>query len=183
MNKAEIKNRNQQIIDRYYQVLKFSVVGREFGLSRQRVTEILADHGITHEVGKKIRLEKVVTAIETGKFYTCEEVAQEVGISASTAWQIIFEYRLKLPERPIDPDSVAGKVLGQTFNYWKVLRKSDRKTPGGNGYRHYWCQCQLCGREKEVEGAYLLTGRSKSCASCANKLWRQAKGGAQVSNA
>jgi len=50
------------------------------------------------------------------------------------------------------------KLTGQTFGHWTVLKEAHRKRG-----RAYWlCEC-ICGKQKEVCGCNLTSGKSKSC--------------------
>lgn len=46
------------------------------------------------------------------------------------------------------------------FGRFTIIKKSEKRTNNGNIY--YWCRCD-CGREIEVSGASLRSGRSNSC--------------------
>ena len=51
-------------------------------------------------------------------------------------------------------------LTNQTFNYWTVLYKTDKRDSVGNVYWH--CKCK-CGNEKDIIGTSLTSGKSKSC--------------------
>ena len=55
---------------------------------------------------------------------------------------------------------VTQDLTGKQFNYWTVLHKSEKRGSGGGIY--WYCKCK-CGTEREVLGASLLAGVSKSC--------------------
>lgn len=55
-------------------------------------------------------------------------------------------------------------LTGQKFGKWTVLRKSEKRTK--NRLICWYCRCE-CGKEKDVNGYDLRSGRSKSC-GCGN---------------
>ncbi len=60
-------------------------------------------------------------------------------------------------------DARAIDMKGQTVGRWHVIERAENK-----GNTAYWlCRCSGCGREKEVSGANLRKGESRSCLSCA----------------
>lgn len=64
-------------------------------------------------------------------------------------------------------DNNRGKSLvGMNFGHWTVVNEVPIRRSAG-GYRYWNCQC-VCGTFREVSGANLLNGQSKSCNSCAN---------------
>ncbi len=57
-------------------------------------------------------------------------------------------------------------LSGQNFNNWTVIKRVHNRY----GNKTYWlCRCS-CGKEKEVMGTTLTSGRSKQCRSCSIKL-------------
>lgn len=59
-------------------------------------------------------------------------------------------------------------LTGQTFHRWTVIHRArDRKTLYGP--RVYWiCRC-ACGRNRDVMGSNLKSGKSKSCGRCSKR--------------
>jgi hypothetical protein len=51
-------------------------------------------------------------------------------------------------------------LIGQTFNRWTVLARTDRRA--GNGSFYWQVRCE-CGNEAEVYTQSLISGKSKSC--------------------
>lgn len=63
--------------------------------------------------------------------------------------------------------NVKGSVRdlsGQEFGHWTVLSRGENYKSGAARWN---CKCK-CGLEKLVHAAYLITGKSSSCTSCAN---------------
>lgn len=55
-------------------------------------------------------------------------------------------------------------LTGREFGFLKVLRSApDRVTPSGQKRKFWLCECKLCGAKKEVAGADLKSGNTKSC--------------------
>lgn len=62
-------------------------------------------------------------------------------------------------------------LTGQTFGYWKVIKRA----PNRHGGHSYWlCKCTVCGKEKEVFGSHLRGGRSTNCGCIRTEKMRQA---------
>lgn len=51
-------------------------------------------------------------------------------------------------------------ITGKKFGSWTVIRISERQYADGSYY--WWCRCE-CGKEKEVRGTNLRTGRATVC--------------------
>ena len=64
----------------------------------------------------------------------------------------------------------AEDLTGHTFGYLKVLARSARKDVS----RHvYWtCQCECCGKIKDIRGDNLQSGRVITCGCY--KTWKSA---------
>lgn len=56
--------------------------------------------------------------------------------------------------------SVSLNLNGQKFGYWTVLNKTEKRASNGGVYWH--CKCK-CGKEKDVLGNSLKSGKSLSC--------------------
>lgn len=55
---------------------------------------------------------------------------------------------------------------GDTFGYWTVVEKTERRTKSGN---YYWlCRCK-CGRTSEILPAKLTGGYTSKCVGCSAK--------------
>ena len=66
----------------------------------------------------------------------------------------------------------AEDLTGREFNFLKVIERApDRIVPSGQKRKFWICECLLCGNRKEVAGAELKSGRTKSCG-----CWQAAKG-------
>ena len=61
-------------------------------------------------------------------------------------------------------------LTGQDFSYWHVIERAENR-PGG---RAYWkCKCTACGKEKEVSGNHLRSGKTTNCGCIRNEKFRQ----------
>lgn len=63
-------------------------------------------------------------------------------------------------KKHVNLDNQAIDITGKTFGKWTVLYKTDKRNTGGVIYWH--CKCE-CGKEKDVLGTSLRSGRSLSC--------------------
>lgn len=57
---------------------------------------------------------------------------------------------------------------GVPDSYWTVIKQSESRISNGKSYIYYLCKCK-CGKEQEVRGTSLRSGRSKSC-GCIKEL-------------
>lgn len=90
---------------------------------------------------------------------TSTELAQHFNVSRGMITKIWYDANLSGKEHT-NLNNTAIDITGQTFGKWIVLYKTDKRNAGGVIYWH--CQCQ-CGKEKDVLGTSLRTGRSLSC--------------------
>ena len=90
---------------------------------------------------------------------TSTELAQHFNVSRGMITKIWYDANLSGKEHT-NLNNTAIDITGQTFGKWTVLYKTDKRNAGGVIYWH--CQCQ-CGKEKDVLGTSLRTGRSLSC--------------------
>lgn len=51
-------------------------------------------------------------------------------------------------------------LTGQDFGYWHVIERAPNNKEGGARWK---CKCTACGKEKEVSGGHLRSGRSTNC--------------------
>ena len=51
-------------------------------------------------------------------------------------------------------------LTGQDFGYWHVLERTENDKGGKARWK---CKCTACGKEKEVAGGHLRSGRSTNC--------------------
>ncbi len=65
----------------------------------------------------------------------------------------------------VNPKTTEINLQGQTFGYWTVLCKSDRRTKSGGVY--WKCKCR-CGIERDVSSLSLRQGVSLSCGAHGN---------------
>lgn len=52
-------------------------------------------------------------------------------------------------------------MLDYEFQTWKVISLTDRKNTGNNVY--WLCECQVCGKQKELCGSEIRAGRTGAC--------------------
>lgn len=57
-------------------------------------------------------------------------------------------------------------LTGRTFNRWTVIGRAPDRRCRDHGPQVYWiCRC-ACGRNRDVLGNNLKSGKSKSCGRC-----------------
>lgn len=69
-------------------------------------------------------------------------------------------YDANLKGKQVTNETTTIDITGQKFGKWTVISKTDKRNAGGVIYWH--CKCE-CGREKDVLGTSLRSGRSLSC--------------------
>lgn len=63
-------------------------------------------------------------------------------------------------------------LTGQDFGSWHVVERAENRSGG----RAYWkCVCTACGKEKEVAGGHLRSGRSTNCGCIRMEKMRQTR--------
>lgn len=90
---------------------------------------------------------------------TSTQLAQKFKVSRGMITKIWYDANLS-GKKHINLDSQAIDITGKTFGKWTVLYKTDKRNAGGVIYWH--CRCE-CGKEKDVLGTSLRSGRSLSC--------------------
>ena len=90
---------------------------------------------------------------------TSTQLAQKFKVSRGMITKIWYDANLS-GKKHVNLDSQAIDITGKTFGKWTVLYKTDKRNAGGVIYWH--CRCE-CGKEKDVLGTSLRSGRSLSC--------------------
>lgn len=90
---------------------------------------------------------------------TSTQLAQKFKVSRGMITKIWYDANLS-GKKHINLDSQVIDITGKTFGKWTVLYKTDKRNAGGVIYWH--CRCE-CGKEKDVLGTSLRSGRSLSC--------------------
>lgn len=90
---------------------------------------------------------------------TSTQLAQKFKVSRGMITKIWYDANL-FGKKHVNLDSQAIDITGKTFGKWTVLYKTDKRNAGGVIYWH--CRCE-CGKEKDVLGTSLRSGRSLSC--------------------
>ena len=90
---------------------------------------------------------------------TSIQLAQKFKVSRGMITKIWYDANLS-GKKHVNLDSQAIDITGKTFGKWTVLYKTDKRNAGGVIYWH--CRCE-CGKEKDVLGTSLRSGRSLSC--------------------
>ena len=90
---------------------------------------------------------------------TSTQLAQKFKVSRGMITKIWYDANLS-GKKHVNLDNQAIDITGKTFGKWTVLYKTDKRNTGGVIYWH--CKCK-CGKEKDVLGTSLRSGRSLSC--------------------
>lgn len=90
---------------------------------------------------------------------TSTQLAQKFKVSRGMITKIWYDANLS-GKKHVNLDNQAIDITGKTFGKWTVLYKTDKRNAGGVIYWH--CKCE-CGKEKDVLGTSLRSGRSLSC--------------------
>lgn len=90
---------------------------------------------------------------------TSTQLAQKFKVSRGMITKIWYDANLS-GKKHVNLDNQAIDITGKTFGKWTVLYKTNKRNTGGVIYWH--CKCE-CGKEKDVLGTSLRSGRSLSC--------------------
>ena len=90
---------------------------------------------------------------------TSTQLAQKFKVSRGMITKIWYDANLS-GKKHVNLDNQVIDITGRTFGKWTVLYKTDKRNAGGVIYWH--CRCE-CGKEKDVLGTSLRSGRSLSC--------------------
>ena len=117
--------------------------------------------------------EKALIVTEKGVYtfacQTCQATKKDRAISATN--KSCFKCRMKKSDEEND---LTGRHFGDDENDgWTVICFAGRNKQYC-GQRMWLCRC-VCGIEKLVSAANLVSGKSKRCHSCGQKLWRKKK--------
>lgn len=98
---------------------------------------------------------------------TSNELAEKFQVSRGMITKIWYDNNLK--GKIVDnPKTTEIDIIGQTFDYWRVLSKSDKRNAGGSIYYNCICECNNCGIQREVLGTSLRQGLTLSCGAHSN---------------
>ena len=86
-------------------------------------------------------------------------LAQKFTVSRGMITKIWYDCNL-IGKNPKHQNTTTIDITGQRFGKWLVLYKTNKRNAGGVIYWH--CKCD-CGKEKDVLGTSLRSGRSLSC--------------------
>lgn len=144
------------------------------------IREIQGTHlkiGRTKNCGHNATNKKIdLTGMDFDEWHVLSQASP--GLHGETRWlcrcscgiqKIVTSYALRNHTSKSCGHSTTGlhDITGQTFNEWKVLRRSETKVAGGS--TKWICQCS-CGTIAEVGYYELKNGISKSCGCKSNEL-------------
>ena len=90
---------------------------------------------------------------------TSTELAQKFNVSRGMITKLWYDANF-LGKNPQNIKTTAIDLTNQRFGKWTVLYKTNKRNAGGVIYWH--CKCD-CGKEKDVLGTSLRSGKSLSC--------------------
>ena len=96
--------------------------------------------------------------------HTSTELAEQFHVSRGMITKVWFDCGLIGKSVTINK-TTAIDIVNQTFGYWHVMYKTDKRGAGGSIYWH--CKCK-CGIERDVLGTSLRQGLTLSCGNHPN---------------
>ena len=105
--------------------------------------------------------------IESYNIMTSNELAEKFQVSRGMITKIWYDNNLK-GKVVKNPKTTEKNIIGQTFGYWKVLDRSEKRNTGGCIYYKCLCQYNNCGVIKDVLGTSLRQGTTLSCGAHSN---------------
>lgn len=123
----EFVDRNEDIVDMRLQGYTLQEIGEKFGVSRERVRQVLASRQAT-SIGHQVRREQREQAVQEGLYAKFAELAKEATPCAVCGYWVLRPFRYRNPDSIIGPN---GKPLAQKpkrtcspecAEAWRVLR-------------------------------------------------------------
>ncbi|MBO0125187.1 hypothetical protein [Agrobacterium sp. OT33] len=125
-----VKGRNEEICRRYLAGEMQVTLAEEFGLTRERVRQIIEKAGLVSETQRHAEFVAVVAGTVARKKLTVSQAAEMFKISRANAWRYCKESGIK-PASMTSEEEAELDVLAQVV----VDGESCRRAAGGNAYK------------------------------------------------
>lgn len=141
--------------------LTYAEIGAQYGISKQRVAQILQPFGLTAHWGQAKKEERARALRESygqisGGHATMKEEAERLGYAnAASLWNAFYCLGIEMPKRR--PSAHGSRRMYQAYGcrceicregirrYQRKLRQRGPATHGTNSaYTNYGCRCQKC---------------------------------------
>lgn len=166
-------DRDASIVDCHRLGLGHAQIARDFGLTRERVRQI-----IQRELGSSTPLKlqpsmrrsmaiKAMNQLESGE--SCEQIAQQWDLSGEQLEKILRE-QVGLSRQAVEFQGWMAAQLGQRFGHWLVLAIEPHQAGSTSKMRcRVTARCSLCGTTHRLGYRNLANGTSTMCHRCSCK--------------
>ena len=152
---------NESFIEKYEELKSSRKMGQFYHCDKASVLNHAKKIGYDVNSNKQYKLSTEDKQYILEHYYdmTSTELADKFNVSRGMITKIWYDNNClgkineKIKTTEID-------ISGKKFGKWTVLYKTDKRNAGGVIYWH--CRCE-CGKEKDVLGTSLRSGRSLSC--------------------
>ena len=166
-NTSKLSNiSDEEFIASYRELKSSEKLGEKYGCSSVAILNHAKKIGYDTSENKEYKLSDIDKQVIIESYYdkSSTDLAKEYQVSRGMITKLWFDAGLT-GKQVINSKTSEIDLTGQTFGYWSVLYKTNKRTAGGN---IYWrCRCK-CGIERDVSSLSLRQGVSLSCGSHSN---------------
>lgn len=159
----------EEFIGKYQELKSAEKVAKYYQCSEVAIRNHANKIGFDIETIKECSLSKEDKEFIINSYYTMtsNELAKKFNISRGIITKLWHDNGL-IGKTIENPKTTEIDITGQTFGYWKVLSKSNKRNTSGCIYYNCICECNNCGTKREVLGTSLRQGLTLSCGAHSN---------------
>lgn len=156
---------NEDFIKKYEELKSSRKMGEYYNCNKTSVLNHAKAIGYDVNSNKqyKLSLQDKKDIIKNYNIKTSNQLAKQYNVSRGMITKIWYDNNLFGKQTKSNPYFI--NLVNQVFGKWTVIALSEKRANNGGLYWH--CRCQ-CGKEKDVLGLSLKTGRSLSCGNHSN---------------
>lgn len=156
---------NEDFIKKYEELKSSRKMGEYYNCNKTSVLNHAKAIGYDVNSNKqyKLSLQDKKDIIKNYNIKTSNQLAKQYNVSRGMITKIWYDNNLFGKQTKSNPYFI--NLVNQVFGKWTVIALSEKRA--NNGGLYWYCRCQ-CGKEKDVLGRSLKTGRSLSCGNHSN---------------